>query len=233
MGPRILIVDDDSDIRALVAYHLQQAGMDVTEASTGREAVRLLEQEPFALVILDIMMDEMDGLTVLQHMRQAQLTMPVILLSARQDVTDKVTGLGLGADDYVGKPFSPSELVARVQAHIRRAGMAAPSGAQALAYGDLRLEPEAQVVYKRGEPIPLSMTECLLLQALMEQPKAALTKSQLFARVWGHEAYNDNVLSVYIGRLRQKLEDDPRQPLYIQTVWGLGYRLVPGRAVGA
>lgn len=109
----------------------------------------------------------------------------------------------------------------------------APGDGPALVHGDLRLDPEAQVVYKRGEPIPLSMTECLLLQALMEQPKAALTKSQLFARVWGHEAYNDNVLSVYIGRLRQKLEDDPRQPLYIQTVWGLGYRLVPGRAVGA
>lgn len=234
MGPRILVVDDDSDIRALVAYHLQQAGMDVTEAATGREAAQLLDRQPFSLVILDILMDEMDGLTVLQHMRAAQLTMPVILLSARQDVTDKVVGLGLGADDYVGKPFSPTELVARVQAHIRRAeGMTAYARPKALVHGDLRLEPEAQVVYKRGEPIALSLTECLLLQALMEQPAAALTKSQLYARVWGHEMYNDNVLSVYIDRLRQKIEDNPRQPVYILTVWGLGYRLAPGQAVGA
>lgn len=224
----VLIVDDDREIRNLIAFNLTEAGMNVSHASTGNEALQQLGAATFYLVILDIMMKDMDGFDVLRQMRAQSLNTPVILVSARQEDIDKIHGLGIGADDYITKPFSPQELVARAKAHIRRftqkGFIGGPSELGILEYGIFRLEPASRIVYKREQPIQLTETESLLLQALMKSPRRPLTKVGVYKEVWGEQNYNENLLNVGISRLRNKIEDDPKNPRCIQTVWGLGYR---------
>lgn len=223
--PRILVVDDEPDLLALLALHLEGAGMEVTRAASGAEALAAMAGGSFDLAVLDIMMDDVDGLEVLRRLRGQGVETPVILLSAHREDTVKVHGFGLGADDYVTKPFSPAELVARVQAHIRRARqVGVPPQSLRVACGPFTLDPQAQVVYKGEAAIPLSELEARLLQALLRRPDQAVGKMELYAEVWGHGGYDANALNVYISRLRRKIEDDPQQPRYIQTVWGLGYR---------
>ena len=226
-GENILIVDNEPDLLDLVALHLEGAGMVVSRAASGSEAMTLLASRSFDLIILDIMMDDIDGFEVLQRMRSMSLEIPVILLSAKREDESKVHGFSIGADDYVTKPFSPMELVARVQAHIRRYRKIQPfPQSYKLTCGTMTLDPEAQVLYKHGRPILLSGTEAKILYCLMQRPNQVIAKMELFEQVWGHDHYDDNSLNVYMSRLRQKIEDDPHQPIYIQTVWGMGYRFM-------
>lgn len=226
MENAILVVDNEPELLELVEFHLAQNNMRVIKADSGAAALELLERSAFDLVILDIMMDEVDGFTVLQRIRETGREMPVILLSAKHEVDSKIYGLGIGADDYITKPFSPSELVARVLAHLRRAHKRVPIG-QAMSYtfGSLTLHPAAQIVYKGKQAIPLSATETQILLALMKRPNQPIAKSQLFEAGWGHAHYDENSINVYMNLLRKKIEDNPREPRYIQTVWGVGYAL--------
>jgi DNA-binding response OmpR family regulator len=223
---RILVVDNEKELLDLVEMHLTEAGMAVSRAESGADALALMRNFRFDLVILDIMMDEMDGFSVLKRIRNEGGNMPVILLSAKHEPESKVFGLTLGADDYVTKPFSPAELVARVQAHIRRAsGTVSVEQSMAYTYGGLTLNPAGQVVFKNGRPIPLSALETKILLALMKRPNLPISRPKLFEEAWGHDHYDENSVNVYINLLRKKIEDDPREPKYIQTVWGVGYIL--------
>ncbi|MBB6673783.1 response regulator transcription factor [Cohnella nanjingensis] len=222
----ILVVDNEPELLELVEFHLMENKLRVIIADSGAAALKLLDETAFDLVILDIMMDEVDGFAVLERIREIGLEMPVILLSARHDVDSKIYGLGIGADDYVTKPFSPSELVARVLAHLRRAHKAVPiEQAISYSYGSLTLHPAAQIVYKGKQAILLSATETQLLLALMKRPNQPIAKKQLFEAGWGHAHYDENSINVYMNLLRKKIEDNPREPRYIQTVWGVGYVL--------
>ncbi|MBB6635717.1 response regulator transcription factor [Cohnella thailandensis] len=226
MFHHILVVDNEPELLELVDYNLAQADLRATCAISGLEALKHLNEQTFDLVILDIMMDGMDGFSVLERIRNGAMEMPVILLSAKHEVDSKIRGFGLGADDYVTKPFSPSELVARVQAHLRRTHKTASIEQMiSYSYGNMRLNPAAQMLYKNNQAIPLSATETKMLLALMKRPNQTVPKIQLFEEVWGHSNYDENSINVYMNFLRKKIEDDPRQPRYIQTVWGLGYLL--------
>lgn len=229
--PRILVVDNETDILDLLDHHLTQAGMEVARAESGQAALDLLHETNFDLVVLDILMDEMDGFTVLKRIRDGEWEAPVILLSAKHELESKVYGLTLGADDYVTKPFSPAELVARVQAHLRRAGGSPAAEPSILyTYGKLSLNPIGQVLFKDGQPIPLSPLEAKIMRALMRRPNQPVSKARLFEEAWEHESYDENSVNVYINLLRKKIEEDPREPKYIQTIWGVGYMLTDGEA---
>ena len=222
----ILVVDNERELLDLLELHLAQSGMRVSRAETGREALDLMRAHRFDLVILDILMDGMDGFTVLKRIREDALNMPVILLSAKHELESKVYGLNLGADDYVTKPFSPAELVARVNAHLRRAGGAASvEQSMTYSYSGLTLNPSGQVLFKNGQPIPLSALETKVMLALMKRPNRPVSKALLFEEAWGHGNVDENSVNVYINLLRKKIEDDPREPRYIQTIWGVGYML--------
>jgi len=226
VGKHILVVDDEPELLDLVELHLLQADLRVTRAASGEAALKHLGESAFDLVVLDIMMDEVDGFAVLERIRGGAMDMPVILLSAKHELDSKIYGLGIGADDYVTKPFSPFELVARVQAHLRRAHKTVPiEQTMSYTYGKLTLNPTAQIVYKNKQLIPLSATETKLLLALIKRPNQTIAKTRLFEEVWGHDNYDENSINVYMNFLRKKIEDDPRHPRYIQTVWGVGYLL--------
>lgn len=222
----ILAVDNEQELLDLLELHLTQSGMRVTRAESGPAALDALREHRFDLVILDILMDEMDGFAVLRRIREDALNMPVIPLSAKHELESKVYGLNLGADDYVTKPFSPAELVARVHAHLRRAG-GAQSVEQAMtyAYGGLTLNPAGQVLFKNRQPIPLSALETKIMLALIKRPNQPISKARLFEEAWGHGNVDENSVNVYINLLRKKIEDDPRDPRFIQTIWGVGYML--------
>lgn len=222
----ILVVDNEPEILEIVELHLAQHGLRVMKADSGAAALKLLADTAFDLVVLDIMMDDIDGFAVLERIRGTGREMPVVLLSAKHEVDSKIYGLGIGADDYVTKPFSPSELVARVLAHLRRAYKTEPiEQAMSYTFGRLTLHPAAQIVYKGKRAIPLSATETQILLALMKRPNQPIAKNQLFEAGWGHANYDENSINVYMNLLRKKIEDNPREPGYIQTVWGVGYVL--------
>ena len=230
MNKHILVVDNEPELLDLVAFHLIQSGLRVTQADSGWAALKHLEETVFDLVILDIMMDGLDGFAVLERIRGGAMEMPVILLSARHEVNGKIYGFGIGADDYVTKPFSPSELVARVSAHLRRAHKSVPIEQEmSYTYGNLVLNPSAQIVYKENQAIPLSATETRILLALMKRPNQAIAKIGLFEEVWGHSKYDENSMNVYMNFLRKKIEEDSRNPRYILTIWGVGYLFTEGR----
>ncbi|MBO9599127.1 MAG: response regulator transcription factor, partial [Cohnella sp.] len=211
----ILVVDNEPEILEIVEFHLAQNDLRAVKAESGAAALQLLDETAFDLVILDIMMDDIDGFAVLERIRETGREMPVILLSAKHEVDSKIYGLGIGADDYVTKPFSPSELVARVLAHLRRTYRTV-SIEQAMSYscGSLTLHPAAQIVYKEKRAIPLSATETHILLALMKRPNQPIAKNQLFEAGWGHTNYDENSINVYMNLLRKKIEDNPREPRY-------------------
>ncbi|OOC58457.1 response regulator transcription factor [Paenibacillus ihbetae] len=227
----ILIADDEADITELLRLFLEREHYRVLEASSGREAWNLLQQERIDLAVIDIMMPELDGYQLIARIRE-KLRLPVIILSARSGDVDKVTGLGLGADDFISKPFSPIEVVARIKAQLRRfydlKGAEPLRAAEPLrtVNGPLVLDHEACVLYKRGVTITLGPLEYKLLKLLMEAPGRIFTKRQIYESVWNEPYLEDsNTVMVQISRLRDKLEDDPREPQFLITVKGLGYKL--------
>ena len=229
MKDHVLIVDNETEIRDLLHVVLERAGMRTTTADSGITALRCIEADIPDLIILDIMMEQLDGFELLSILRERELTIPILLLSAKAEDSDKVHGFGLGADDYVTKPFSPVEMVARVRAHLRsNNSLRHPSVPSSIPFGIFNLEIETQTLYKRGKPISLSSTEASLCGELMKYPNKVFTKAQLFHAVWHHSKYDENALNVYISRLRHKMEDNPKSPAFLQTGWGIGYRLVMG-----
>jgi len=220
---RVLVVDDDPGIVKLVRAYLEQAGFGVLAAYDGKKAMQIARHERPDLVILDLMLPEMDGWDVCRALRK-ESDVPVIMLTARVEETDKLVGLELGADDYVTKPFSPRELVARVRSVLRRAeGL--PSKPERITRGAIIMDLTRHAVSVRGQSVDLTPTEFDLLATLMEDPGRAFTRSQLLESVQGYayEGY-ERTIDVHVKNLRQKIEIDPKKPQLIRTVYGLGYK---------
>jgi DNA-binding response OmpR family regulator len=226
----ILVVDDDIKIVRLVRTYLERAGYRVVEATDGRAALSAIELEAPALVVLDIMLPEIDGLAVLRALRKTDRT-PVIILSARGLTDDRITGLGAGADDYLPKPFSPAELVLRVQRILERTGHGRRSGRsrEPIHHGDLVVDRERHEVRIADRLVPLTAVEFRLLVALLDADGRVLTRDQLLDAVYGQDEAEvlDRTVDVHIGRLRDKLGDDAERPRYVATVRGAGYRAAP------
>jgi len=226
MTQKILMVDDELQIVRVVRSYLEKAGFRVVTASNGQEALFVARQEEPDLVVLDLQMPQLDGLEFTRRIRAEQPTLAIIMLTARVEEMDRILGLELGADDYVTKPFSPRELVARVRAVLRR-GQAAPAPAEVLEYGDLALDRGRREVRKAGRRIELTPTEFELLAALMAAPGRAFSRADLLEALQGvaFEAY-ERTVDVHIKNLRRKIEDDLAEPRYIGTVRGVGYRFI-------
>ncbi|HFK1785177.1 MULTISPECIES: response regulator transcription factor [Bacillus cereus group] len=228
MKKNILIVDDDKDIIDLLKLFLEMENFFVVEASNGEVALKCLEENHIDLAIVDIMMPKMDGYQLIKKIRET-LQLPILILSAKSQEVDKIIGLGIGADDFITKPFSALEIIARVQAHLRRSyefnDKAVEGKEKQIHMGDLVLDHHSCTLYKSSESISLSATEYKILTLFMEEPGRIFTKKQIFENVWSdYYCADDNTIMVHISRLREKLEDSPKNPVYIKTIRGLGYR---------
>jgi len=223
---RILVVDDDPPSVKMTAFLLREEGYEVITADNGRTALEMVQSQSPDLVIMDVMMPHIDGLEVTRRIRQT-MDVPIIILSAKGETADKVTGLEVGADDYLAKPFEPSELLARVKAVLRRSEAFAYNDDQTrVSVGDLRLDPVGnKVIRGDGTEIELTPIEFRLLHVLMRNAGRVLSHDYLLANAWGYdyEGYS-NQIAVYIRRLRTKIERDPAEPQYLQTVRGIGYK---------
>ncbi len=222
----MLVVDDEPIVREVVVRYLEREGYATLEADHGERARALLETRSPDLVVLDVMLPGIDGLELCRWIR-SRSDLPVIMLTARGEEADRIVGLDLGADDYVTKPFSPRELAARVRSVLRRTAASAASG-ERIAFGDLELDADSREVRKADVELRLTAKEFDLLWFLAAHPRRVFSRDQLMSRVWGYEAALDTgTVTVHVRRLREKIEDDPSQPRHLQTVWGVGYRLVP------
>jgi DNA-binding response OmpR family regulator len=221
----VLVVDDEPIVREVVVRYLEREGYRTLEAGDGEQARELLERDPPNLVVLDVMLPGLDGLSLCRWIR-SQSELPVILLTARGEEADRIVGLELGADDYVTKPFSPRELAARVRTVLRRASPIARSDGR-LSLADLEIDAGTREVTKAGEPLKLTAREFDLLWFLASNRRRVFSRNQLMDRVWGYEAALDTgTVTVHVRRLREKIEDDPSRPKLLETVWGVGYRFV-------
>ncbi len=227
-APRVLVVDDEPTIGEVVLRYLERAGYEARVAATGKDALSSAAARSPDVVVLDLMLPDLDGLEVMRRLRrEGRERTAIILLTARGEESDRITGLRLGADDYVVKPFSPAELIARVEAVLRRLE---PSGEreQPLRFDGLEIDPEGRRVVLEGRPVELTPREFELLLFLARHPGSAFTREQLMSRVWQFSFYIDtSTVTVHIRRLRAKLELDPTRPRFIETVWGVGYRFAP------
>lgn len=220
---RVLVVDDETAIVELVQYHLSREGYQVETEENGQRAVERATRESFDLVILDVMLPGMSGLDACRAIRQA-VDVPIIMLTARKDEVDRVLGLELGADDYVTKPFSPRELIARVKAILRRSQKGRDESGD-IRYPGLEVDIHRRMVTVDQNPINLTFTEFELLTILARNPGRAFTRDELLVRVWGEDFYGDSrTVDVHVRHLREKLREDPQKPRFIETVRGVGYR---------
>ncbi len=229
MGKKILVVEDERNIVDILTFNLAREGYDTLEALDGAVGLRLaLEQDP-DLILLDLMLPKMDGFQVCRTLREQGRATPIIMLTAREEETDKVLGLELGADDYITKPFSMRELLARVKSNIRRtemlAGAVLQSAANRLELGRVQVDLDAMLVYKDGEALDLTQREYELVKTLASSRGQAVSRESLMEQVWNYDGYVGDVraVDVAIRRLREKLEDDPAEPKFIVTRRGLGY----------
>jgi len=227
-GRTVLVVDDEPTITEIVARYLERAGYDATTAATGPQALQAAAELDPDLVVLDLMLPELDGFEVLRQLQESDGTRtPVILLTAKGEHDDKLAGLRRGADDYVVKPFSPTELVARVDAVLRRA-RPVEEVTEPIVFDGLEIDPRGRRVTRDGAEVQLSLREFDLLLFLASNPGQAFSRDQLIDRVWNAPPFSDtSTVTVHIRRLRAKIEPDPEQPRFIQTVWGVGYRFQP------
>jgi DNA-binding response OmpR family regulator len=223
----VLVVDDEPAIRDVVVQYLRREGYATLEASDGDAARELLQREWPSLVVLDLMLPGTDGLTLCRWIRDRS-QLPVIMLTARGEEADRIVGLELGADDYVTKPFSPRELVARVRTVLRRGGTADERRDEVVRFGEIEIDAAAREVHKRDSVLKLTAREFDLLFFLACHPRRVFSRDQLMSRVWGYEpAFDSGTITVHVRRLREKIEDDPAHPRYLETVWGVGYRFSP------
>ena len=231
MASRILVVDDEESISKLVAYNLQQAGFEVETADTGTRALEMLQEQPRPdLIVLDLMLPGIGGMELCQRLRKEGILTPIIMLTAKDDEVDRILGLEMGADDYVTKPFSPRELVARVKAVLRRANDEGGGAEEGVFHcGEIVVDVNRYEVTIRGEHVDLTPREFELLHYLAKHMGRVMSRDTLLDKVWGYEFAGDTrIVDVHISHLRDKLERDPKQPDYIKTVRGVGYKLVRG-----
>lgn len=227
----VLVVDDEASVVEVVSLYLKREGFQVRVANDGVEALSAISQKRPALVVLDLMLPKIDGLEIMRRLQdEPGQTVPVIMLTARRQETDRIYGLELGADDYVVKPFSPAELVSRVKAVMRRTyGQATDNGERAKDFGALSIDPKTRIVMVRGNSIDLTATEFNLLWFMASHPRQVFKRDQLLESVWGFSEYVDpSTVTVHIRRLREKIEVDPGNPAYLVTVWGVGYKFENG-----
>jgi DNA-binding response OmpR family regulator len=222
----VLVVDDEPVVREVVVRYLQREGYATLEAGDGDDARRVIETQNPGLVVLDVMLPGTDGLELCRWIR-GRSSLPVILLTARGEEADRIVGLELGADDYVTKPFSPRELVARIRTVLRRSN-AQPASADRLEFGDLVIDGASRQVQRGTSPVALTGREFDLLWFLASHPRHAFSRDQLMDRVWGyHAAVDTGTVTVHVRRLREKIESEPSRPTHLRTVWGIGYRFDP------
>ncbi|WP_078414010.1 response regulator transcription factor [Priestia abyssalis] len=231
MGKKVLVVDDEQSIATLLQYNLQQAGFQVMTAKDGEEGYYMAVEQRPNLIVLDLMLPKMDGIEVCKRLRQQKVMTPILMLTAKDDEFDKVLGLELGADDYMTKPFSPREVVARVKAILRRTQLSAPTEAveeegERIIIGDLEILSEQYEAYFLGERLDLTPKEFELMLYLAKHKGRVLTRDQLLSAVWNYDFAGDTrIVDVHISHLREKIEKNSRKPLYIKTIRGLGYKL--------
>lgn len=225
---KLLLVEDDPEISGLLKNYLSTENFEVVCTADGEAACKAFDSDTFSLILLDLMIPGISGMEVLQYIRKTSVV-PVIILSAKDGEVDKILGLGLGADDYITKPFSLAEVLARIKTNIRRAGLYAQTAKEApllLTAGDLTMNLSDYTAQKQGKSLELTAKEFEILRLFLQNPKKVYTKAQIYALVW-NDAYvgDENAVNVHISRLRTKIEDDARNPRYIRTVWGIGYKL--------
>ena len=223
---KVLVLEDETSIRSFVVINLKRSGYDPIEAGTGAEALRQMEQNPdIKVAILDIMLPDMDGFEVCRQIRATNSKIGIIMLTARTQEMDKVTGLMTGADDYVTKPFSPAELTARIDALYRRVGETEEPVSDEVVQGPFRLNSRNRTLEKNGERVRLTQVEYSIVKLFMDNPGRALSREDILNSVWGRDYFGElKIVDVNIRRLRIKIEDDPTNPTYITTVWGYGYK---------
>lgn len=227
---KLLVCEDEDAIREFEVLTLRRSGYEVVDTACGEDAIEAFNKAPndFSVVLLDIMMPGIDGLTVCKKIREKNSHVGIIMLSAKTQEMDKVKGLMLGADDYVTKPFSPSELAARVDAICRRISVGSEMQSDVLTSGPFVLNMDGHTFTKNGKPIDLTQVEFQLMELFMRNAETAMERKQILVRIWG-ESYtgDDKIVDVNIRRLRMKIEDEPSSPAHLQTVWGFGYKWVP------
>ena len=229
MGERVLVVDDDREIVKAIDILLRKEGYEVLKAYDGLQALDILAREQVRLVLIDVMMPRLDGLSALMRIRE-RANIPVIVLSAKSEETDKVLGLSMGADDYVAKPYNPQELAARVKSHLRRfttlGDIHAGARASEIRNGRLLYNTEERTLYADGEPVRLTATETKIVDLFIRNPGRVFPAEEIYRRVWEEEAFaSENTVMVHIRRIREKLELNPKEPEYIKVVWGIGYKM--------
>ncbi|MDM4722847.1 response regulator transcription factor [Micromonospora sp. WMMA1363] len=227
MTQRVLVVDDDRTVSDVVCRYLEHAGYQVTHVGDGVSALDAVATQPPHLVVLDLMLPGLDGLEVCRRLRAQPEGVPIIMLTARGDEADRILGLQLGADDYLGKPFSPRELVLRVRSVLRRAGGELTTAPDVLRDDGLVVETGPRVARLHGRELTLTVREFDLLAYLMRHPARAFRRAELLERVWGWSFGDQSTVTVHVRRLREKIEVDPANPQRIVTVWGVGYRYEP------
>ena len=231
---RILVCEDEDVIRDFVVINLNRAGYDVVDVKCGEDALRVFDEENgnFDIALLDIMMPGIDGFQVCKALRSKSSTLGIIMLSAKTQEMDKVSGLMLGADDYMTKPFSPSELTARIDAIYRRGSMSVSrdeEDSETIESGPFELNLKSRTVLKNGVPIELTQVEYQILEYFLSNQETALDRQSILTHIWGENYYGDDkIVDVNIRRIRMKIEDEPSNPKYISTIWGYGYKWTAG-----
>lgn len=230
MSNKILVVDDDREIVDAIEIYLKNEGMEIIKAYDGMQVLEIVADEPIDLIIMDVMMPKMDGLRATMKIRESK-NIPILVLSAKSEDTDKIIGLNLGADDYITKPFNPLELIARVKSHLRRytaLGDQSMNVAQEneLRTGDLVLNLDTKEAHVGDELVKLTPTEYGILEFLMRNQGKVFSIEQIYETVWNEPSYNsDNTVAVHIRRIREKIEINPKEPRYLKVVWGIGYKI--------
>lgn len=226
---KILVVDDDHDIVNAISTLLEREGFSIRKAYNGLEAVDALMREDIQLILIDIMMPKMDGLSAMMKIRTMK-NIPIIMLSAKSEDSDKILGLSMGADDYITKPYNPMELVARVQSNLRRylslgAADSVTKGT-VLRIGGLSLDRDEKQIYLDGEPVKLTATEYKITELLMENAGRVFSAEEIYNKVWNEDSYSvENTVMVHIRHIREKIEINPSEPRYLKVVWGIGYKI--------
>ncbi|MDD9147898.1 MULTISPECIES: response regulator transcription factor [unclassified Sporolactobacillus] len=231
MAKKILVVDDEPSIVTLLSFNLKKSGYEVITAGNGSDALSIVKEQHPDLIVLDLMLPEMDGMDVCKRLRQDFIFIPILMLTARDDELDKILGLELGADDYMTKPFSPREVVARVKAILRRTDIGKQEQNEILTAGDIKVYPNNFEATFKDQELLLTPKEFELLVYMMQHKGRVLTREQLLNAVWNYEFAGDTrIVDVHVSHLREKIEDMTRKPLYIKTVRGLGYKLEEPKA---
>jgi two-component system, OmpR family, alkaline phosphatase synthesis response regulator PhoP len=226
MNEKVLIVDDEQSIVTLLKYNLEKAAFITDVAYDGLEAIRKTDSNSYDFIILDLMLPEMDGIEVCKHLRRNQIDTPVLMLTARDEEFDKVLGLEIGADDYLTKPFSPKEVIARIKAILRRTNTTGTSKAKQLKVGDITIFPERYEAEKDGNVLTFTRKEFELLHYLATHKDKVLSRDQLLSAVWDYDFVGDTrIVDVHVSHLREKIEPNTKKPIYIKTVRGLGYKM--------